>query len=37
MYLVYTFVEKRTQKIIYVGSTARPSERIKEHLAAIKE
>lgn len=36
MYLVYTFVEKRTQKIIYVGSTARPSERIKEHLAAIK-
>lgn len=31
MYLVYVFVEKESEKVIYVGSTARPSARIKEH------
>lgn len=36
MYLIYLFVEKQSQKVIYVGSTARPSARIKEHMLSLK-
>lgn len=32
IYFVYLFREKITQKVIYVGSTSRPTERIKEHI-----
>lgn len=35
MYLVYLFKEKETGNIIYVGSSSRPSARMKEHMAAI--
>ena len=35
MYLVYLFKEKRTDKVIYVGSSARPAERMKEHIQVI--
>lgn len=35
MYLVYLFKEKKTGEIIYVGSSARPAERMKEHVQAI--
>ena len=35
MYLVYLFKEKSTGQIIYVGSSARPAERMKEHARAI--
>ena len=35
MYLVYLLKEKRTNKVLYVGSSARPSERMKEHRQAI--
>lgn len=31
MYLVYLFKEKESGKIIYVGSSSRPSARMKEH------
>lgn len=31
MYLVYLLKEKGTQNIIYVGSSSRPTERMKEH------
>ncbi|KIP23794.1 GIY-YIG catalytic domain protein [Bacillus thuringiensis serovar morrisoni] len=31
MYLVYLFKEKSSGEIIYVGSTARPTARLKEH------
>ena len=36
MYIVYEFIEKKTNKVIYVGSTARPCERIKEHKLALE-
>ena len=32
IYYVYFFREKRTGKVIYVGSSSRPMERIKEHM-----
>jgi predicted GIY-YIG superfamily endonuclease len=35
MYVVYLFKEKRTENIIYVGSSARPAERLKEHQQAL--
>jgi predicted GIY-YIG superfamily endonuclease len=35
MYLVYLFKEKRTGKIIYVGSSSRPAARLKEHRAQL--
>lgn len=35
MYIVYLFKEKRTDKIIYVGSSARPAARMKEHKQAL--
>lgn len=35
MYSIYKFVEKSTDKVIYVGSTARFSARMKEHGLAI--
>lgn len=31
MYLVYLLKEKATNQVIYVGSSARPAERMKEH------
>ena len=36
MYLVYLLKEKRKNKVIYVGSSARPAERMKEHLACLR-
>lgn len=36
MYLNYLFKEKLTGKVIYVGSSARPSARMKEHIASLK-
>ena len=36
MYIVYLFKEKSTDKVIYVGSSARPAERMKEHNLVIK-
>ena len=36
MYAVYLFVEKSTQKVIYVGSSARPAARMKEHVAMLE-
>jgi predicted GIY-YIG superfamily endonuclease len=35
MYVVYLFREKKTGHIIYVGSSARPAERLKEHQQAL--
>lgn len=35
MYLVYLFREKNTGHVIYVGSSARPAERLKEHQQAL--
>lgn len=32
VYYIYLFREKESQKVIYVGSSARPMERIKEHI-----
>ena len=32
VYYIYLFREKNTGKVIYVGSSARPMERIKEHI-----
>ena len=32
VYYIYLFREKKTGKVIYVGSSARPMERIKEHI-----
>lgn len=37
MYTVYLFREKVTGKVIYVGSSARPSARMKEHLQILDE
>ena len=34
VYYVYLFREKKSEKVIYVGSSARPMERIKEHIQA---
>lgn len=31
-YVIYLFKEKKTNEIIYVGSTSRPATRMKEHL-----
>lgn len=36
IYFVYLFRVKESQKIIYVGSTARPITRFKEHLEALE-
>lgn len=36
MYTVYLFREKATGKIIYVGSSSRPSARMKEHLLVLR-
>ena len=36
MYLVYLLKEKRSENVIYVGSSARPSARMKEHIATLK-
>ena len=36
MYLVYLFKEKKTGEIIYVGSSSRPSARLKEHGAQLR-
>lgn len=36
MYLVYLLKEKATDNVIYVGSSSRPCERMKEHLLALK-
>jgi predicted GIY-YIG superfamily endonuclease len=36
MFIVYLFKEKKTETVIYVGSSARPAERMKEHIASIK-
>jgi len=36
MYLVYLFKEKKSGNIIYVGSSSRPSARMKEHCAALR-
>ena len=35
MYLVYLPKEKRTNTVIYVGSSSRPAARMKEHVAAL--
>lgn len=35
MYLVYLFKEKNSNEVIYVGSSARPAERMKEHIQAL--
>ena len=32
VYYIYLFREKKTGKVIYVGSSARPMQRIKEHI-----
>lgn len=32
MYTVYLFKEKSSEEVIYVGSSARPSARMKEHI-----
>ena len=37
MYLVYLFKEKKSDKIIYVGRSARPASRMKEHKLALEE
>lgn len=36
MYLVYLFREKESGKVIYVGSSARPAARMKEHVATLE-
>lgn len=36
MYLVYLFREKKSGKVIYVGSSARPAARMKEHVASAE-
>lgn len=36
MYVVYLFKEKKTGDVIYVGSSARPAERMKEHAQSLK-
>lgn len=36
MYLVYLLKEKSTDKVIYVGSSARPAARMKEHRQALQ-
>ena len=36
MYLVYLFREKSTGNVIYVGSSARPAERMKEHMRSLR-
>lgn len=35
MYLVYLLREKQTGKVIYVGSSARPAARMKEHVHSL--
>ena len=35
MYVVYLFREKKSGNVIYVGSSARPAERMKEHLQSL--
>lgn len=37
MYLIYLFKEKETGKVIYVGCSSRPSERMKEHIQAAEK
>ena len=36
MNLIYLFKEKSTNEIIYVGSSSRPSARMKEHIQTLK-
>jgi len=35
MYVVYLFKEKKTGRVLYVGSSARPAERMKEHMQSL--